>query len=346
MIHRSSIKNILKEETKRQEKLSELVKRTGIVNASNIVGGFDKLSNLLQLDLEDIDTQEMLVKNYIYFADVEDVKIDFIEVKNRSNRKLIKIYFDTDSNARNIESWYSRTITDEMNDFFPFKIDVSWHPVNYPKAKIMIDAVIGGVVDFPDEINESLDIRPEMRRRIKNLERLVNAILPNLYTCDYQDANNFVQGVADELYWLYLEEEYGLKVLNFEEISHFVFNYMNDELIEYYEDRCGDIMESKNMTKKVLKENKKLPSFFTRRIDHHKFEKMMRKGIPYIFYDSNSLEEFKYKLVEATLENYIHYKYDINIDELPQEDKDTFIQYMIETYDPVLTAYYRNFYKR
>jgi len=96
----------------------------------------------------------------------------------------------------------------------------------------------------------------------------------------------------------------------------------------------------------IQEEDKKLPSFFTRRIDHHKFEKMMRKGIPYVFYDSNSLEEFKYKLVEATLENYIHYKYDINIDVIPKEDVDTFIKYMIDVYDPLLTAYYRNFYKK
>jgi hypothetical protein len=165
MIHRSSIKNILKEETKRQEKLSELVKRIGIVNASNVVGGFDKLANLLQLELEDIDTQEMLVKNYIYFASIEDIEVNFIEVKNRANRKLIKIYFGTDSNARNIKSWYAMTIRDEMNDFFPFKVDVSWHPVNYPKAKIMIDAEIGGVVDFPDEINESVYIRRRFSKR-------------------------------------------------------------------------------------------------------------------------------------------------------------------------------------
>jgi len=100
--------------------------------------------------------------------------------------------------------------------------------------------------------------------------------------------------------------------------------------------------------RRVLKEEegKKLPSFYTRRIDHHKFEKMMRTGIPYIFHDSNSLEEFKYKLVEATLENYIHYKYEINIDELPQEDNDTFIKYMIGVYDPLLVAYYKNYYKR
>lgn len=342
------IRHTLKEETGRQERLERLIKQTGIVNASSAVGGFDNVVKILKLNIEDIDTQEMLVKNYVYFADMRNIEVDFIEVNNRANRKLIKIYFETDSNARNIESWYSSSITDDMNDFFPFKVDISWHPVYYPHAKILIDAVIGGVVDFPEEINESEDIRPEIRRRIKNLYRLVNAILPNLYTCDYPNGETFIQGVVDELYWLYIEDDYGLQDLKFEELSDFVFNYMGDELIVYYEDRCSGMMESRKIIKKILMEEeiKKLPSFFTRRIDHHKFEKMMRKGIPYIFHDSNSLEEFKYKLVEATLENYIYYKYEINIDELPQEDKDTFIKYMIEVYDPVLTAYYRNFYKR
>ena len=90
-------------------------------------------------------------------------------------------------------------------------------------------------------------------------------------------------------------------------------------------------------------ENNKLPYFFTRRVDHHKFEKMMRKGIPYMYYDSNSLEEFKYKLVEATLQNYIFYKYNIEIEkELPKEDIDKFVKHMISVYDPVLVMYYRN----
>ena len=147
---RKNIRESEGKETPLQKKLSKLIKQSGAVIASKAVGGFNKLVKILQLDLEDIDTQEMLVKNYIYFASIEDIEVDFIEVKNRANRKLIKIYFGTDSNARNIESWYSTTIKDEMNDFFPFKVDVSWHPVNYPQAKIMIDAVIGGVVDFPD----------------------------------------------------------------------------------------------------------------------------------------------------------------------------------------------------
>jgi len=104
----------------------------------------------------------------------------------------------------------------------------------------------------------------------------------------------------------------------------------------------------KEIIRHILKEeteNKKLPAFFIRRIDQHKFEKMMRKGIQYIYHDSNSLEEFKYKLVEATLENYIYYKYniDINLDGISEEDKNTYIKYLMEVYDSLLIMYYRKY---
>ena len=89
-----------------------------------------------------------------------------------------------------------------------------------------------------------------------------------------------------------------------------------------------------------MSEEHKISPFFKRRIDHHKFEKMMRKGVGYIYFESKSLEEFKYKLVKATLENYIHYKYNIEIEDQPQDDVDNFIDYMIKTYDSLLKGYY------
>ena len=67
----------------------------------------------------------------------------------------------------------------------------------------------------------------------------------------------------------------------------------------------------------------------------------MRTGI-FLSYGSKSLEEFKWKLVKLTLENYIYNKYNINIDELPPKEVDGYIEYMIEIYNPVLKAYYYN----
>ena len=85
-----------------------------------------------------------------------------------------------------------------------------------------------------------------------------------------------------------------------------------------------------------------IPPFFKRRIDHHKFEKMMRQGISYVYYDSKSLQEFKWKLVQATLENYLHYKYEIELNTIPVYDVADFIKYMVDTYDGLLVQYYYN----
>ena len=85
-----------------------------------------------------------------------------------------------------------------------------------------------------------------------------------------------------------------------------------------------------------------IPSFFKRRIDHHKFEKMMRQGISYVYYDSKSLEDFKWKLVQATLENYLHYKYEIELNTIPVYDVADLIKYMVDTYDGLLVQYYYN----
>jgi hypothetical protein len=103
-------------------------------------------------------------------------------------------------------------------------------------------------------------------------------------------------------------------------------------------DDCDDVSDDVI----TLTESKNTSTFFKRRINHHKFEKMLRQGISYIFYDSSSLKEFKWKLVEATLQNYIHYKYDFDIDELPKDEVDNYIKYMIDLYDPLLFRYYHN----
>jgi hypothetical protein len=91
-----------------------------------------------------------------------------------------------------------------------------------------------------------------------------------------------------------------------------------------------------------MSDKQKLSPFFKRRIDPHTFEKMMKNGIIYMYSESNSVEEFKYKLVKATLENYIHYKYNIDIEDLPHDDVYNFIDYMIDTYDSVLKMYYHH----
>ncbi len=123
------IRHTLKEETGIQNRLNQLIKQSGIINASNAVGGFTNLVKILGLEMSDLKTQEMLVKNFIYYVDIEDIDISHLEInKDRSDKVRIKIHFETNNPASNMESWLVRTLCDEMNRFFPFTIAASWEP--------------------------------------------------------------------------------------------------------------------------------------------------------------------------------------------------------------------------
>jgi len=126
-----NIRRILREErlNKTQEKLKEMIKTLGVVLASKAVGGLENLSKVLNLDLNDLKTQEMLAKSFIYYSDIEYVDILHLEInRDRPDKVRIKIHFNTNDPASNMQSWLVRTLCDEMNKFFPFKTAPYWEP--------------------------------------------------------------------------------------------------------------------------------------------------------------------------------------------------------------------------
>ncbi len=76
---KENIKRILKEETSLQTKLEELIETQGIWAASKAVGGISKLGKILNLDFDDVDVQERLVRNFINSAKIEDLNVVKIE---------------------------------------------------------------------------------------------------------------------------------------------------------------------------------------------------------------------------------------------------------------------------
>jgi hypothetical protein len=152
-----SIRRILREETSLQSRVSELINSRGIVVTSTMVGGFGTLSKILNLDLNDVDTQEKLVKNFINFYDLkeEDITIDFLEVRTAaSGGKIIKVNGTITDDWENFNSWYVLHICGEMERFFPFKTQPAGYPVFASRGvKIFIDS------EFSYE--ETLDVDDE-----------------------------------------------------------------------------------------------------------------------------------------------------------------------------------------
>ena len=149
------IKKVLKEETSLQKNLMGLFKDRGIKVATAAVGGFDNFSKILNLDLDDIKTQEMLVKNFIYHNKLEGIDILYLEIdRNRPDKVRIKIHFDTNLLASNVESWVTRTMSDEINKFFPFKSAPYWEPVFANRGvTVVLDSEQITNEDDEDEMN-------------------------------------------------------------------------------------------------------------------------------------------------------------------------------------------------
>ena len=100
-------------------------------------------------------------------------------------------------------------------------------------------------------------------------------------------------------------------------------------------------MNIQETIRRILRENdNKIHSSFLRRIDMDQFKKELDRGKVYLFYDSNSLEEFKWKLVVATLENYMFYGYNIDIDTSEDYVVET-IKTLVDIFDDELTFMYK-----
>jgi len=139
-----SIRRILLEETSLQSRVNELINSRGIVVTSTMVGGLDTLSKILNLDLNDVDTQEKLVKNFINFYDLkeESIIIDSLEVRTTVNgEKVIKVNGTVNDDWEDFSSWYVLHICGKMERFFPFKTQPYDHSVfSTRNTKIFIES--------------------------------------------------------------------------------------------------------------------------------------------------------------------------------------------------------------
>ena len=95
---KENIKRILKEETSLQSKLQNMIDTKGIDMASTAVGGMKNVAKILKLDLSDVDTQEMLVKNFIQHTKVDEIDVQSVDVRpSASGGKILTVNFKTDA---------------------------------------------------------------------------------------------------------------------------------------------------------------------------------------------------------------------------------------------------------
>jgi hypothetical protein len=270
---KENIKRILKEETSLQTKLEELIETQGIWAASKAVGGISKLGKILNLDFDDVDVQERLVRNFINSAKIEDLNVVKIEKRiSKSGNLILRVYFETESNASNIDSWYDRIITDEMNKLFPFNVNPSWEPAFAGSAKgvkIFIDSEKIKYDNLDNVVTES-HINPSLRRRFSQdlddieIRKIIRVVMGDKYLEDYTRYDSFVDDVVmDVSDYIFDENNITISDGNNYFLHRELYDYLMDEysgmIIKYYrshkeeEDEDDELYENTELKERCWK---------------------------------------------------------------------------------------------
>lgn len=141
MTLQENIRRILKEETSLQKRLNELVLSKGIVVAANAVGGIDNLSKILNLDLDDLETQEKLVENFLKYVKPNNIEVMGVEKRISASGNII---FDVKYRNTHQQVFFSSELVNifvhKLNNFFPFRVKGAYEPNFSPYVKkIAID---------------------------------------------------------------------------------------------------------------------------------------------------------------------------------------------------------------
>lgn len=119
-------------------------------------------------------------------------------------------------------------------------------------------------VHFKHLYNES-ELPIQVIRRYKQIEKLLNTLLSNMYPYDYDNEDHFFDGVIHELYFLAENEDFGLNNIEWEDIYEYLSQYKRDDINEYYrEHQKNNMNESirriirEEVQKKYPKPNEKL----------------------------------------------------------------------------------------
>ena len=130
-------------------------------------------------------------------------------------------------------------------------------------------------------MSKKTEIPLQLRRRTHLLDRVIDNLLPNMYPCDYNSSDHFVEGVLDEIRWFLVDVE-ELRGVERTDIEDYIFDYKYDEITNYFNERCGDTKKDnlQESIRRILKEetNPIIRRIF-RRVDPEKMDKIFGDGL-------------------------------------------------------------------
>ena len=104
-------------------------------------------------------------------------------------------------------------------------------------------------------MNLQENIPAHIKRRTHLIDRVIHIMLQNMYPCDYNSSDHFVEGVLDEIRWVLLDVE-ELQGIERVDIKNYILDYKYDELTDYFNEHCI-VLKNDNLQesiRRILKE--------------------------------------------------------------------------------------------
>jgi hypothetical protein len=96
------------------------------------------------------------------------------------------------------------------------------------------------IINVLKEESKKIKFSSLFKRKFHIVDRLIDAHIDGMYTCDYDGANEFFEGVIEEMSWMVRSEEFGLDDVDWLDIYDYLNEFKKEEILEYYTERCND----------------------------------------------------------------------------------------------------------
>ena len=129
-------------------------------------------------------------------------------------------------------------------------------------------------------MSKKTEIPLQLRRRTHLLDRVLDNLLPNMYPCDYNSSDHFVEGVLDEIRWFLVDVE-ELQGIERTDIENYILDYKYDELTEYFNERCI-VLKNDNLQesiRRILREESNIPKVIARRVTLDELDKIFERSL-------------------------------------------------------------------
>lgn len=161
-------------------------------------------SMVLDQELQDgLETAERICRNKEQFCDLDSFKDIVISVL------IDGIHWHLYSTIPEEVKWY-KEVSDTLKNHFSDRIDEKYYSLAYKLSN-------------------------SFKRRIESINNLIELSMYDTSPCDFNTADDYVKGVANEVLWELRDDYHGdISNMNKDEVNLYILNHKRNHIIKFY----------------------------------------------------------------------------------------------------------------